>query len=90
MWKLSDKYLNPQEQSGDEMKVNWNAVWEGISAIQRVQVNNKRCKYCGGICERVGDWVKKTKMNENGQVFYGAPVAFHKCRSCNKKQELSK
>ncbi|MGD2273200.1 hypothetical protein [Bacillus wiedmannii] len=88
MGKLSDKYLNPQEQSGNEMNVNWNAIWKGVPAVQCVQVNNKRCKFCGGICDQVGGWVKKPKGDGNGQVFYGAPVALHACRDCYVKQEL--
>lgn len=88
MGKLSDKYLNPQEQSGDEMNVNWNAGWKAFPAIQGAHGNNKRCEFCGGICDRVRNWVKKPIKDGNGELFYGAPVAWHVCRNCYVKQEL--
>ncbi|PHF09291.1 hypothetical protein [Bacillus wiedmannii] len=90
MGKLSDKYLNPQEQSGNEMNVNWNAGWKGVPAIQRAQGNNKQCRYCGGDCEQVGLWEKQYEMDGDGQMFCKGLAARHICRNCYAKQNLSK
>ncbi|MDM5239087.1 hypothetical protein QUF83_23915 [Bacillus cereus] len=90
MGELSNKYLNPQEQPVNEMNAIWGANLKGIPTFGRVQGNIKHCKSCGGICDRVGKWMKEPKGDGNGQVFYGAPVALHVCRNCYMKQELRK
>lgn len=70
------------------MNVYWNECWKGFSAIQSAQDDNKRCEFCGGICNRAGKRSHKPVKDSNSQVFYGAPVVLHLCRNCYVKQEL--
>ncbi|PFN28590.1 hypothetical protein [Bacillus cereus] len=89
MGKLSDKYLNPQEQPVNEMNAISGVNLNWVPTIGHVQGKSKRCQCCGGTYVQGEKWVKQKKQHNN-QLFYGAEFALHVCSGCYRKQKVYK
>ncbi|MDM5193531.1 hypothetical protein QUG02_11140 [Bacillus hominis] len=89
MLKSPKNYFNREEQLWNKVNESWGEGFKGLSTVRGAEGDNKKCRYCGGDCEQVGEWVKQKKLH-NKQMFFGAEFALHVCCDCYMKQNVYK